>query len=105
MGAVYQAPIGLISFPLSSLVVLWQEFGFDKSVEFAEQDVGKHGAQNGTLGNATKCSVEFPVCYVTLNDPCRPFPGVVDFSKRGVTSSLRPEPVRMFAKCPIKIGV
>jgi hypothetical protein len=39
MGAVHQAPIGLIGFSSASPVILWQEFGFYKSVEFTEQDI------------------------------------------------------------------
>ena len=58
MGAVYQVPIGLVGFSFSSLVVLWQEFGFDKSVEFAEQDVGKYRTQDGALGDAAERFVE-----------------------------------------------
>jgi hypothetical protein len=45
------------------------------------------------------------ICDVALNDPGGSFPGVVDFSQRGVTSSLWSETMRMLAKCPIKIGV
>ena len=64
MGAVHQAPRGLIRFSSASLVVLWQEFGFYKSVEFAEQDIGKHGTQDGALRDAAQRFVECPVFQV-----------------------------------------
>ena len=64
MGAVHQAPIGLIGFSSASLVVLWQEFGFYKSVEETPQDVGKHRAQDGALRDAAERFVERPVFHV-----------------------------------------
>ena len=53
MGAVDLAAVGLVRLSFSSLVVLWHEFAFHKPVEFVEQDIRKHRADDAAL-----CEVE-----------------------------------------------
>src|SRR5450432_2293074 len=143
MGAVDQAPVGLIRLSFSSLVVLWHEFTFHKPVELIEQDIRKQRAEDRTLWNSAQRFVELPffhisciqqffdksekpsildvfsecredeimiqaaktVCDVALNDPGGAFPGVIDFPKSRVAPSFRTEAMRMFAECPIEIGI
>src|SRR6266446_1618363 len=65
MGAVDQAPVGLVRLPFSSLVVLRHEFVFYKPVELTEEDIGEHWAENRALWNSTERFVHLPIFHIS----------------------------------------
>ena len=45
--------------------MLGDKRGFHKPVKFVEQDIGEHGAQDGTLGHSAERSVQLPFLQIS----------------------------------------
>ena len=55
----------LIELSLRSSRILWDEHGFDKGVQFIEQDIAEYRTDNGALRYATERPIEFPVLEIS----------------------------------------
>src|SRR3954452_13061544 len=66
VASLYLEPfICSVGFPSFSSGILGDQRGFHKPVQFVEQDIGKHGTQDGTLRNPAERSVQLPFLQIS----------------------------------------